>query len=466
MTVLECDVAIIGAGTAGLAAERNARRDGAKTLLIDPYFAGTVCATVGCMPSKLLIAAGRRAHQMRGAETFGICASDMSVDGQAVMARLRKHRDHFAQSTRDSINELPEGVRIQARARFAGPTTLELDNGQTVHAKAIVIATGSEPSVPAPYQDLGEAVLTNQTVFELLDLPDRLAVIGAGVIGVELAQAFARLGVIVALFDEGERLAGARHDDVHSALYEALSADMTLHLGQTPEPEVVDGEVKLSWNGGSARYDKVLVAAGRPPSLKGLDLEQSGLSLDEDGMPQVDPLTLQCGDAPIFSAGDANGERPILHEASDEGGIAGLNAAAYPAVTPSSRAVAFSMTFSEPALVSVGTGPDHADFTAIADYSDQGRAVVEDENQGLAVLYAAAPEGRLIGADLCCPGSEHLGHLLVWAITQGMTAHDLLTMPIYHPTLEEGLKPALQDICKSAEVAMRSDRDTGTPAGA
>ncbi|MEY8881103.1 dihydrolipoyl dehydrogenase [Donghicola sp. XS_ASV15] len=466
MTVLECDVAIIGAGTAGLAAERNARRHGAKTLLIDPYFAGTVCATVGCMPSKLLIAAARRAHQVRGAETFGISASDIHVDGEAVMMRLRKHRDHFAQSTRDSINDLPEEIRVQARARFAGPTTLELDNGQTVQAKTIVIATGSEPSIPAPYQDLGDAVLTNQTVFELRDLPDRLAVIGAGVIGVELAQAFARLGVEVALFDAGERLAGARHDDVHGALYDALSADVTLHLGQTPEPELVDGEVKLTWEGGAASYDRVLVAAGRPPSLKGLNLEQSGLFLDEDGMPEVDRLTLQCGDAPIFLAGDANGDRPILHEASDEGGIAGLNAAAYPAVIPSSREVAFSITFSEPAMVSVGTGAESADFTATADYSDQGRAVVEDENQGLAVLYAAAPDGRVIGADLCCPGADHLGHLLIWAISQGMTAHDLLTMPIYHPTLEEGLKPALHDICHSAEIAMRSDRDTGIPAGA
>lgn len=465
MSVLECDVAIIGAGTAGLAAERNARRHGAHTLLIDPYFAGTVCATVGCMPSKLLIAPARAADRARQADEFGVMVGDVQIDGPAVMQRLRHHRDRFARATRKSFAELPDGTCIEGRATFTGPTTLALDNGDQIKAKAIVIATGSAPLIPEPYQALGDRVLTNQSIFELQDLPRSLVVIGAGVIGVEIAQAMARLGVRVVLFDAETRVAQARHDGVQEALKAVLMDDLEMHLGTTPEPEAAENGVKLNWNGQSEVFERVLVATGRPPSLDGLGLEATGLRLDDKGMPQINPQTLQCENAPIFVAGDANGDRPLLHEASDEGGIAGLNAAAFPAVIESARSVALSMTFTEPALVSVGAGPDKADFTAAADYTDQGRATVDGENRGLAVLYAAAPDGRLIGADLCCPGAEHLGHLLTWAVTQEMTAHDLLSMPIYHPTLEEGLKPALKQICEAAEVTMRSDRDTGVPSG-
>lgn len=465
MSVLECDVAIIGAGTAGLAAERNARRHGAHTMLIDPYFSGTVCATVGCMPSKLLIAAARSAERARQADEFGVMVGEVQIDGPAVMERLRYHRDRFARATRKSFADLPDGTCIEGRAKFTGPSTLSLDNGDQIEAKAIVIATGSAPSVPEPYEGLGDRVLTNQTIFELEDLPESLAVIGGGVIGVELAQAMARLGVRVSLFDAETRLAQVRHDGVHDALKSALMEDLDLHLGVTPSPEEADEGIRLSWNNQSEVFDRVLVATGRPPSMDGLNLEVTGLTLDDQGMPKINPDTMQCEHGAIFVAGDANAARPVLHEASDEGGIAGLNAAAHPAVIQSARSVVLTVTFTEPALVSVGTGPDDVDFSAIADYSSQGRATVEGENQGLAVLYASAPDGCLVGADLCCPGAEHLGHLIAWAVTKEMTAHDLLSMPIYHPTLEEGLKPALQEICKAAEVSIRNDRDTGVPSG-
>jgi dihydrolipoamide dehydrogenase len=126
MADLTCDVAIIGAGTAGLAAERAARKVGAKTLLIDERFAGTTCATVGCMPSKLLIAAANSAHDARRAPAFGIQTSSVFVDDQMVMSRVRKERDRFVAATLKSIEKIPEGICIRQRARFMGPTMLVL----------------------------------------------------------------------------------------------------------------------------------------------------------------------------------------------------------------------------------------------------------------------------------------------------------------------------------------------------
>src|ERR1700710_978156 len=171
-----------------------ARKAGAKTLLVDDRFAGTTCASVGCMPSKLLIAAADAAFNARKASTFGI-ETKTSVDGRAVMTRVRKERDRFVAETLKSIEKIPAGICVRQRARFSGKTALALDDGRKVFAKAVVIATGSRPSVPKPFQKLGEIVSTNETIFELDSLPRSIAVVGAGPLGLELAQAMARLGV-------------------------------------------------------------------------------------------------------------------------------------------------------------------------------------------------------------------------------------------------------------------------------
>jgi len=221
MIDLGCDVAIIGAGTAGLGAERAARKFGAKTLLIDDRFPGTTCASVGCMPSKLLIAAEDAAYNARKASTFGI-ETTTAVDGRAVMARVRKERDGFVAATLKSIEKIPAGICIRQRVRFLDKTTLTLDDGRKVSARAIVIATGSRPSVPKPFQKLSEIVLTNETIFELPSLPRSIAVVGAGPLGLELAQAYARLGVDITVFDQGEHVAALRDAEVAKNLRSVL----------------------------------------------------------------------------------------------------------------------------------------------------------------------------------------------------------------------------------------------------
>lgn len=465
MADLDCDVAVIGAGTAGMSAERSARRGGARTLLIDDRFAGTTCATVGCMPSKLLIAAAHAAHAVRHAGVFGIHA-EPTIDGAAVMARVRAERDRFAEATRGVLDTLPEGVRVQAMARFTGPTTLALDDGRSVSARAVVIATGSRPAVPPAFAALGERVLTNESVFELPDLPGSLAVIGAGPLGLELAQAFARLGVAVAVFDRAEALGHVADDEVASVYAEILGRELDLHLGTDPKPEADGDGVLLTWQDGSRRFDRVLVAAGRPPALDRLDLAAAGLTLDERGVPGFDRGTMQCGEAPIFLCGDADGDRPVLHEASAEGAIAGACAATWPKVQPARRMPDFAITFTDPPLATIGRPLEHGMCIGAASYSDQGRARVEARAAGLARLYADARDGRLLGATLLTPAAEHLAHLLVWAMDDERSASDLLAHPIYHPTLEEGLRPALRDICAEVHAPVPDSRDQGSPSGA
>ncbi len=448
MTHHSCDVAIIGAGTAGLAAERTAREHGARTLLIDPEFAGTVCATVGCMPSKLLIAAADAAHNVRRAAQFGISVSQPPrVDGPAVMQRVRRLRDEFVAHAKAQIAAIPEPVKLRALARFTGANDLALDNGDTVSARRIVIATGSYPAIPQSYADLGDRVVTNRTVFELPDLPGSLAIIGAGPIGLELAQAMGRLGVVTSLFDTSQGFGQVRCDHAQRELETALRNDLTLQLGVDVEPQRSSDGVKLCWDGAQAGervFDYVFLATGRPPSLSGLDLACSGLRCDDDGVPEHDRHTMRCGSSTTFICGDADQDRPILHEASAEGKIAGRNAALYPECESVGRHVPFAMIFTDPCYVRIGERPGNASIGRV-DFSDQGRAKVEGRSYGKASLYASRDSGRLLGADLCAPGAEHYGHLLAFAIERGLTVGEMLALPFYHPTLEEGLKTALRD---------------------
>ncbi|NCP14496.1 MAG: dihydrolipoyl dehydrogenase [Sphingomonadales bacterium] len=465
---LSCDVAVIGAGTAGLAAERAARANGATTLLIDPHFAGTTCATVGCMPSKLLIAASKARRAVLRAEVFGVMATDVEVDDTKLLHRVRAERDRFVSLTQDSIDEIPDGIRIRAKARFADSNRLDLDDGRTIAAKTIVIATGSRPSMPAPFAALGELALTNQSVFDIETLPRRLAVVGAGAIGLELAQAFSGLGVSVVVFDKGETLAKVRCSRVHAALKDILAQEIDMHLGVEVTPERIGDEVCVRWEGkssGEALFDRVLVAVGRSPVLDGIGLENAGLPLDDKGVPCHDRATMRCGDSHVFIAGDVANDLALLHEASHDGAIAGRNAAAYPAAIETDRYVPFSIVFTDPQVVSIGDSEADGAVSGTADFSDQGRARVEARNEGALTLYAAAPDGVLIGADLVAPAGEHLGHLLAWAIQNRMTATQVLTMPFYHPTIEEGLKQALRTVCAATPIAPPVTQDTGTPAG-
>lgn len=462
MTDLFCDVAIIGAGTAGLAAERAARRHGAKTLLVDPQFAGTTCATVGCMPSKLLIAAADAAHAVRRAGIFGIEVAAPVIDGAAVMARVRRERDAFVAGAKRNIAALPEGIRITSRARFNGSTALLLDDGRRLTARAIVIATGATNAIPVAFAAVRDRVLTNESILELETLPRSIGVVGAGPIGLELAQALARLGVEIHLLEQGDTLASLRDPAIAARLRAILEHEFPITLGVevTAAP---DGDgVRLFWKGargGEQRFDRVLVAAGRPPDLGGLDLAKSGLALDEHGTPRFDRHTLRCGSSSIFIAGDADHDRAVLHEAATEGTIAGRNAASYPEVKPGVRGVPLAIVFTDPPVAVIGSVPMKGEphVVGVASYEDQGRAKVFARNAGLAHLYADRESGRLLGATMTGPGVEHSAHLLAWAIQSELTATEALDHPFYHPTYEEGLKPALRAICKEVNAPEPTD---------
>lgn len=454
MKTLTCDVAIVGAGTAGLAAHRAAAQAGAKTILIEAGPGGTTCARVGCMPSKLLLAAARAARDMRDAAAFGVHGNPR-IDGRAVMARVQAERDHFVAGVRKDVAAIPTRERLSGHARFAGPTTLSVDDHTRVEARAVVIATGARPAIPPELaRACGERILTHETVFDLADLPKSLAVIGAGPLGLELAVAFARLGVRVAVFDLEQAVGGARDPKVQAKVGERLGREVNFHLGVTIEAaRNRAGDVALTWTderGKTARgtYRYVLDAAGRPPALEGLDLNMAGLALGPDGVPLFDPRTLRCGKSAIFIAGDANNARPVLHEASAQGELAGANAARYPKIERRPPGVEFSVVFTDPDIAFIGGGYDPKKQTdwAIGCSDENGRARIDGRDAGILRAYARRADGVIVGGELFGPDLEHLAHLLAWAAQLEMTVGAVLDLPFYHPTLEESLRSCLRDL--------------------
>ena len=468
MRNLSTDVAVIGAGTAGLAAYRAAKAAGRSALLIEGGAYGTTCARVGCMPSKLLIAPADALHALDRFPGFGLrVEGDVKVDGKALMARVRSERDRFVGFVVQGVDSIPASDKLVGYARFQDEHTLVVGEHSIVPTKATVIATGSSPVFPAAWASLGDRVVTNETIFEWVDLPESVAVFGPGVIGLELGQALHRLGVRVEMFGRSGRLGPlcdpALVDEARRIFGEEFELDTDFGAEASRDGDRVavrhrnrSGEVIVE------HFDYLLAATGRVPNVAKLGLDDAGVVRDAGGMPLFDRETMQCGQSSIFIAGDANGDVPLLHEAADEGRIAGENAARFPNVRPGVRRAGLGIVFSDPQLAVVGGGYRAAQttrhVTGAVSFDDQGRARVMQRNRGRLHVYAEIGTGAFLGAEMIGPDAEHLAHLLAWARQLDLTVGEMLALPFYHPVVEEGLRTALRDAYAKLDAAAKERR--------
>jgi len=461
--IIETDVAIIGAGTAGLAAYRAVKAAGKRALLIEGGEHGTTCARVGCMPSKLLIAPADAAHAVARFPAFGMEAVAVKIDRRAVMERVRRERDRFVAFVTDDVGTLPDADRLDGCATFVDDRTLRVGGHLLVKASGIVIATGSAPVFPAAWRALGDRLATNENIFEWDELPESVAVFGPGVIGLELGQALHRLGVRVKIFGRGGGVGPLSHPALIDCARKIFGHEFYLDTNAHAEVARDGDEVVVTYRAidGSTQSDRfsyLVAATGRAPNVGKLGLENTTLALDARGVPLYDRTTLQCGGSSIFVAGDASDDSPVLHEAADEGRIAGDNAARFPAIMRGSRRALLSVVFTDPQISIVGGG-----FAAVrpaapvigeVSFENQGRARVMLRNQGLLQVYADSTTGIFLGAEMIGPDAEHIAHLLAWALQMNLTIDQMLEMPFYHPVIEEGLRTALRDArAKLAAIA-------------
>jgi dihydrolipoamide dehydrogenase len=452
------DIAIIGGGTSGMSAYRSALAHTQSVAVIEGGTFGTTCAKVGCMPSKLLIAAADAAAAVRRAPGFGIHSGQLIVDGRAVMKRVRDERDRFVGFVLQSVNSWPAENRFLSKAKFIDPYTMGLDNGDTIVAKRFVIATGSSAVVlPDWKKELGDRLLISDDVFSWTDLPKSVAVIGAGIVGLEIAQALHRLGVRVRLLGKGGKVGPLTSPALQAETLKVFAGELPISAdAQNLTVRRQADTVVVKWDEQGIpkeeTFDHLLACIGRKPNLSQLNLQAAGLSLNDHGTIHSNAQTAQTDVSHIFLAGDVRADKPLLHEAADEGKIAGDNAGRYPDVRSHARRAGLAVVFSSPQLAIAGQGfaelkqQGVAFATGRVSFQDQGRSRIALQNQGALEVYADQHSGKFLGAEMVGAAAEHIAHLLSWSVHRGDTVEQMLEAPFYHPVIEESVRTALKEL--------------------
>ena len=456
-SIRKVDVAVIGAGSAGLPAFRAARRHTENIVLIEGGIYGTTCARVGCMPSKLLIAAAEAAHSIETASKFGVYTSKPNINGHDVMRRVRSERDRFVGFVLESVESIDPKHHFRAHARFLDDHTIQAED-KIFEAKSVVIATGSSPKLMPMFDGLGERLVVNDDIFDWETLPESVAVFGPGVIGLELGQALHRLGVRIRIFGLSGSLKPLSDMGIRNYAENLFKAEFPLDTkANILSLELENDQVKICFvdckNGEEKEefFDFLLAATGRFPNVNDLGLENTKLELDSLGVPLFNSATMQCGNSSIFIAGDVNNDLPLLHEAADEGEIAGDNAGRFPDIKTGLRRSPVTVVFCDPQIAIVGDSWNELEgkenvVTGKVSFEGQGRSRIILKNKGLMHVYADRNSGLFLGSEFIGPHAEHLAHLMSWAHQQKMTIQQMLEMPFYHPVIEEGLRTALRDV--------------------
>lgn len=447
------DVVIIGAGTSGLTARREVEKKTKNYLIVDDGPMGTTCARVGCMPSKVLIQVANDYHQTKKFSKIGITGQEhLKINSNEVMVHVRNLRDRFVRGVKSSEPEWAEHL-LRKRATIQSLDTVQIGD-EVVKTKKVIIATGSSPMIPESWMKYKSHLITSDSLFELTELPKSIVVIGLGVIGLEIGQALSRLGVKTIGVTTNQSLGGISDPILQKYVNQKVSEEFPVHYNGLEFLEITkDNKLKFKADNEIYEVEKAFVSIGRSPNIKNIGLENLNIHLDKNGLPKVNLNTMKLIEAPnIFLAGDANADRPILHEAADEGLIAGFNAVNDEECFK--RRTFLGIAFMDPNIAAVGEKYEwliqkNIDFViGSVSFEGQGRSIVKLKEQGLLHVYVDKKSHKLLGAELQAPDGEHIAHLLAWAISLNLTAEDALKLPFYHPVVEEGLRTALRDAVK------------------
>ncbi len=458
MSTETLDVAIIGAGTAGLSARAEVAKVTDNYRVFDPGPYGTTCARSACMPSKALLQSAHDFHRRHAFDDLGIVGAEaLRVDGARVLAETRKLRDSLVAGVIDNMANWRDTHLVPDAPVFQSDGALHTGDTR-FRPRATVIATGSHPAVPPDWRDrFGSKVLTSDDIFELDELPRRVAVIGLGPVGLELGQAMARLGVEVTGFDPTAAIGGLDEPELQARLHEAIAQDMTIVQAKADPTEGPRSAIVMQWEGGETEVDCVLVTMGRKPNLSDLGLGAIGVDLGDDGLPTLAPGHLNLPGTRLYFAGDAGRGPALLHEASDEGRIAGYFAARDGDATIR-RSTPLRIVFCDPQIALVGAiwgdlgNLEGEIVVGEASFDQAGRTRLQRESGGTIRLYAEKATARLRGAAILAPEAEHLAHILAYAIDHDGDLLGLLRMPAYHPTHEEVLRRALRVALEKCDV--------------
>ena len=444
------DLVVLGGGTAGLVSAMGAAGLGARVALVERHLLGGDCLNTGCVPSKALIRSSRVVGEMRRAGALGVRTGAATVDFGAVMGRMRRRRAGIAAN--DSAERLAKaGVDVFfGEAAFADDRTVVVDQERLPFRRA-VIATGGRPAAPPMLGLDAVPFLTNETVFSLTELPRRLLVIGAGPIGCELAQAFARFGATVSIFGRPPQVLPREDADAAAIVRRSLESDgVRVELGVKLEGVGGSaGDLRVRYTrsgdgpGGTVAGDAILVAAGRAPNIEGLRLEAAGVTATKEGVSVNDRL--QTSNRRVYASGDVSSAYKFTHAADATSRIVIQNALFYGRRKASALVIPW-VTYTDPEVAHVGVS--EADVSKSGNrlqsitiqLSEVDRAVVDDETDGFVRVHHE--KGRLRGCTIVAPHAGEMIGEVTYAMTHGGSLPALSSTVHPYPTQSEALRKA------------------------
>ena len=422
------DLVVLGAGAGGLVSAAGAAGLGARVALIEKHLLGGECLNDGCVPSKALLRCARAAADARRAGEFGVNVRDLRVDFPAVMQRMRTLRAELA--TNDSTERFQSlGIDVfLGEGRFASPRTIAVA-GQSLRFRKAIVATGSRPAIPDVPGLAAKDFLTNETLFNLTELPARLAILGAGAVGCEVAQAFARFGSRVTLFAKNNLVLPKEDSQASAIVRKALIRDGVEILDST----LATFEEHL--------FDRILVATGRVPTVHGLGLEEAGIAFDvKTGIVVNDRL--RSTNRRVFAVGDVATTQRFTHAADAMARLAVRNAL-FLGRGRFSKLVIPHCTFTEPELASVGRTAETPDIQAIAiPFAVVDRAVLEGETAGFVKILLKRGSDRIVGATVVGPRAGELIATIALAMTNATGLRGFANTVHPYPTFGEVLRKA------------------------
>jgi pyruvate/2-oxoglutarate dehydrogenase complex dihydrolipoamide dehydrogenase (E3) component len=446
--VLTPDICVIGGGAGGLTVAAGASQMGASVVLIERGKMGGDCLNTGCVPSKALLAAAHAAHAVSQANRYGVVTEGTTIDFQRVKQHIHETIDRIA--INDSVERFT-GLGVQVlpdSARFTGRDEVEA-GGVRIRARRFIVATGTAPAVP-PIRGLDSApYLTNETIFDIERLPDHLIVVGGGPIGVEISQAFRRLGARVTIIEMLTLLGGEDPELVDLLRTRLLDDGVTLHEGaRVDEVERSGDGIVLTFGKGdkTTRLEgsHLLIATGRRPNVDRLDLDAAGIEYDGDGI-RVD-RRLRTTNPRVHAIGDVTGGAQFTHRANYHATVV-LKNALFRLPAKVDETALPRVTYTSPELASAGLLEDmarqtHGKIRVLRwPFAENDRARAELETSGL-IKVVVSNRGRILGVFLYGPKAGELIQPWLLAMRSGLKIGALASFTVPYPTLGEVSKRA------------------------
>lgn len=451
----EYDVIVIGGGAAGLTASGISANFGAKTMMVERHRLGGDCTWTGCVPSKAILKAAKVAQHIREANAYGLIDASLNVDFKSVMGRVRHIRDEvYEDADRPEIYENMGIEVVSAQASFVDDHTVELlseDGTRRVTSRYFVIAAGASAWVP-PIEGLESITyLTNESLFEIDNFPDRLAIVGAGPIGSEMSQAFNRLGSDVTVIERGAQIMGKDDPELAKLLQSKLEKEGVNYLlgsGVNKVQPASNGiTVSFESNGitNTLDVDQILLATGRRPNLATLNLDAAGVKYTNRGITVNDKC--RTNRKHIYAIGDITGRYQFTHMSEHMAKIATTNMLLKFPMKIDSKNVPW-VTFTDPELGHVGATQQQLMDAGIKyevyhfPYTKVDRAVTESESTGLIKVYAKKFNGKIYGADVLGTNAGELISEYGLAMKNGISLRQIADTIHAYPTYGLGARRA------------------------